>query len=579
VATSAISASAHPSYGEFVDATCTANEWVPGQPFNPNGGDPSDPTQVDCGLCHTDAMNPNSSLTEAGLQFLASENTDVSPFCSPSNNQAPHFIDVGPQSLLVGVPFVLNVTASDPDMDMMVLTVSNAPAGSTFTDRGAGRGRFSWTPGTAQGGNHTVTFHVADTGTPMKVGSLDVLMTVGGGVNHPPVLAPIGNQFVEVGVELALSLSATDEDGDVLTFEALGMPSGASLVGSDFRFTPDGSQVGNHDVTFNVLDDGSPHESDSEMITITVGETNRPPVLSPIGNRSAVVGTQMQIALSASDPDGDPLALACAGLPSDALFTDLGDGTGTIDWSPSTAGSSLVTCTVEDDDVPPLTAGELFTMTATDPPEEGGATPVLDGARWIPRHRMLWVRGHWEGGSGGSEPVEIYGVADDGSRYLLGMGTSQTVHFGFWIRPFVAPCEVAAEEDGDAIAVTGAPSYCGERLLTRAHAELSCRGDVLRVVGRRGPIGGEIALVVPATGAELVRVPVSDRDGHFSFEGKVGNVPRKLRLRAEVDGMSWLLSEPVQVWHAQCRWHSWHHWLDRDSDRDGHGKHGNHGRH
>lgn len=31
-------AMALPTYGTFVDTMCTANGWVPPQPFNPNGG-------------------------------------------------------------------------------------------------------------------------------------------------------------------------------------------------------------------------------------------------------------------------------------------------------------------------------------------------------------------------------------------------------------------------------------------------------------------------------------------------------------------------------------------------------------
>jgi hypothetical protein len=560
VAAFGTSAAAHPSYGEFIDATCTANGWVPARPFNPNGADPNDPAQVDCGLCHTDAQNPSNTLTEAGSQFLASGLTDVTPFCSPDTNHAPHFLDVGPQTLTIGVPFVLNVTASDPDMDMMLLTVANAPAGSTFTDRGNGRGRFLWTPGDGDVGNHTVTFHVADTGTPMKVGTLDVPMAVDVS-NHPPVLAPIGNQYVEVGAELAFSLSATDSDGDGLSYEAVGLPAGASLTGSDFRYTPDAAQLGNHDVTFTVVDTGSPPTADSEAITITVGDANAPPVLSPIGNRSAVVGEHMQIALSASDPDRDPLTLACAGLPGDALFTDLHDGTGTIAWSPSAAGSSVVTCTAADDGNPPLVAGELFTMTATAP--ANGPKPVLDDARWFKNNRMLRVRGHWEGGSGAGEPVAIYGVAGDQAAYLLGAGESRKGRFDIAIRPFVAPCEVAAGVDGipgDARAVTGAPADCGVTLLTRARAELACRGDVLHVVGHRGPIGGEITLVDPGTGANLAQMPVRQR-GLFSFEGNVGAKPNKVQLRAKVGGMTWLRAEPLPVRREECRWHG------RQSDR------------
>jgi hypothetical protein len=303
-----------------------------------------------------------------------------------------------------------------------------------------------------------------------------------------------------------------------------------------------------------VTDSASPPAADSEGVTITVGEANRPPVLAPIGNRSLVVGEHMQIALAASDPDGGPLTLECVGLPGDAVFTDLHDGTGTIDWSPGAAGSSVVTCTVADDGVPPLTAGEMFALTATEPPV-AGPKPVLGEARWLGRGKTLWVRGHSEVGTG-KQRVAIYGVAGDGSPYLLGTGMSSgRGRFTIELHPFVAPCQVLAEVDGvsgDAIAVTGAPAQCGEELLTRAHAEFSCRGDVLRVAGHRGPLGGAVVLVDPATGADLARIPVRTRRGYFSYEGKVAGSPRNAQLRAEVEDMTWL-GEPMAVRRGDCR--------------------------
>jgi hypothetical protein len=552
----ATSADAFPTYGTFVDTTCTANGWVPPKPFNPNGGNASDPRQANCGLCHTNAQSPSASFTAAGARFRASGFTDVTPFCAaPTTNHPPQFRPVAAQTAMVGALYQLTVTATDPDAgDMLLLTVANAPTGSTFTDNGNGTGTFRWTPGAADVGSHPITFHAADTGTPMGVATLDVAIGVGQAVNHPPVLAPLGNQSADVGVELALSLSATDSDGDSLTYAALGLPAGASLVGNQFRFTPDASQVGNHSLTFTVTDDGTPPAMDSESITITVGNTNRPPVLAPIGNRSAVVGARVQIALSATDPDRDALRLACAGLPGDALLTDLGDGTGVIDWSPSAAGSSRVSCTATDDGVPQLADAEIFTLTATSAaPAPGSAGPIVDDARWVARDGRLVVRGHWEGGSGG-QPVGIYGVARDGSAFLLGTRFPRGSRFGLEVQPFVVPCEVAAGVDGTAGAatgVTGAPADCGEMLLTRARADLECDGDVLHVEGRRGPLGGAIVLLDATTGAELARIPVGQR-GEFSFEGIVASAPRQLQLRAELGALVWQLPDAVPVRRGEC---------------------------
>jgi hypothetical protein len=314
--------------------------------------------------------------------------------------------------------------------------------------------------------------------------------------------------------------------------------------------------VGNHAVTFTVTDDGAPPASDSEPIVITVGNVNRPPVLAPIGNRSAAVGTPMQIALSAADPDGDALVLTCAGLPGGASLTDLGDGTGVIDWTPGAAGSARASCSVTDAGVPPLSDAESFAMTGTDATSGGGATVVMDDARWIARGAKLRVRGRVEGGSGSRARIAIYSVAQDGSGFLLGTASSRARSFAIDLRPFVAPCQVAAALDGHpgtAVAVTGAPADCGESLLAWARAELACGDHVLHVEGRRGPPGGAMVFVDPTTGRDLARISVRGRSGEFAFEGIVDGVPDRLQLRAELGSGSWLLPSPLPVRRGECR--------------------------
>ena len=43
------------------------------------------------------------------------------------------------------------------------------------------------------------------------------------------------------------------------------------------------------------------------MITITVGDVNRPPVLDPIGNLQVDEGQLLEFVVTGADPDGDGL--------------------------------------------------------------------------------------------------------------------------------------------------------------------------------------------------------------------------------------------------------------------------------
>ncbi len=102
---------------------------------------------------------------------------------------------------------------------------------------------------------------------------------------RPPVLAAIGAKTVNEDQPLAFTATATDPNGNALTFSAGNLPTGATLSPAGaFSWTPSFAQGGsNSNVTITVTDNGSPAASDFEVVTITVGNVNRPPVLSAIG--------------------------------------------------------------------------------------------------------------------------------------------------------------------------------------------------------------------------------------------------------------------------------------------------------
>jgi hypothetical protein len=79
------------------------------------------------------------------------------------NNQSPYFDPtIGDQSVNEGDNLNFAVSAKDPDGDTIVLTISHLPGDATFVDHGTGRGIFDWTPGYADAGQYSVTFHASD---------------------------------------------------------------------------------------------------------------------------------------------------------------------------------------------------------------------------------------------------------------------------------------------------------------------------------------------------------------------------------------------------------------------------------
>ena len=99
-----------------------------------------------------------------------------------------------------------------------------------------GTGAFSWTPGYAQAGSHSVTFSVTD-GEDSDSETIEITVS---DVNRAPELGAIGDQTVSEGSSLSFTVSATDADGDTLTYSASGLPAGASFNPATraFSWTP-----------------------------------------------------------------------------------------------------------------------------------------------------------------------------------------------------------------------------------------------------------------------------------------------------------------------------------------------------
>jgi hypothetical protein len=203
----------------------------------------------------------------------------------------------------------------------------NMPAGATFSGS-----TFTWKPTYDQAGSYSVTF-VASDGS--RESTQTITITVNN-INRAPVLSPIGNKSVAAQSLLAFDLSATDLDGDTITYSASNMPSGASLSGSTFTWTPAIAQQGTFVVTFRASDGKL---STSQQITITVRTSNRAPVVGPVSNQTVYAGSLLTFNVPMTDPDGDSLLSAATNLPSGATFQN-----GTFKWTP--ASSQVGTYTV-----------------------------------------------------------------------------------------------------------------------------------------------------------------------------------------------------------------------------------------
>lgn len=290
------------------------------------------------------------------------------------DNAAPVLDPIGPKAVDEGLNLNFIVTASDADGTTPTLFTSTPlPGTAAFTDNGNGTGEFDWTPGFADAGVYQVTFFATDDiDTTFEV--VDITINEAG--NQPPVLDSIGPKVVQEGDTLIFVVTASDPDGDTPTLSATNVPVNATfndnLNGTGtFNFQPVTDQAGIYNVTFKAFDG---IQVDSEIVEITVYNTNQPPVLASIGPKETDEGINLNFGISATDADADPIILFTSALPGTAIFTDSGNGNGSFDWTPAFTEAGIYDITFYATDQID-TVFELVTVTVN---EVGNQVPILD---------------------------------------------------------------------------------------------------------------------------------------------------------------------------------------------------------
>ncbi len=192
-------------------------------------------------------------------------------------------------------PFRRIGSAATGTLISRVMTVQNGGAAPlSVTGITASDWRFVATPSAfvvAAGGSRAVTVAFAPDSVGVRYATLTIasndpdlpfaqLIINGTGVaaNHPPVLTAIGHQTVAVGDSLTVVMSATDADGDSLSYSVTGGPTGSELIGAVFSWVPELAQVGVHTLTFAAADGCG--GTDSSLATITVTDPSAPPTLT-----------------------------------------------------------------------------------------------------------------------------------------------------------------------------------------------------------------------------------------------------------------------------------------------------------
>ncbi len=261
-------------------------------------------------------------------------------------------------------PAAITLGATDADGGTLSYWIVSWPSHGTLSGMGASR---SYLPDPGYTGADSFTFRAWDGLFSSNVATVTLTATA---VNVPPV-ADDQDVAVTEDVPKAITLTASDGDGDALTWEVLSSPAHGVLSGTapDLTYTPSGNYFGPDSFTFKV-NDGTV-DSNTATVSITVNSENDPPTISDVADTDTDEDTPKgPIAFTIGDVETLPGNLVLTKASSNTTLVPLANisfgGTGanravTIIPELNQHGTATITITVEDEGG--LQASDSFVLT------------------------------------------------------------------------------------------------------------------------------------------------------------------------------------------------------------------------
>ncbi|MCZ2096106.1 MAG: tandem-95 repeat protein [Anaerolineae bacterium] len=258
-----------------------------------------------------------------------------------ARNNAPSLAPIPEQALTVGDTVQVPVSAADPDGDALALVATSAD--ESIVAASISPSNMLELTGRAPGSTAvTVTAQDGRGG----IASVNVPVTVVAR-NNDPVIQPLPDQQMTAGDETQLDLGVSDPDGDPLTVVAQSSDENvvSAAIREDGRLSLRANNPGQATVTIAV-DDGRGGTARTQF-AVTVVARNNNPTIQPIPEQTVVAGETIQVQVSASDPDGDPLSVEASSQDSAIASVSIA-GPGTLSITGNAPGTTPINVTVSD---------------------------------------------------------------------------------------------------------------------------------------------------------------------------------------------------------------------------------------
>jgi hypothetical protein len=292
-------------------------------------------------------------------------------------NRAPTITGTPATSAVIGTAYTFTPTAADPDGQPLTFAIRNRPAWATFD---TATGRLQGTPQAANAGTFAdIAISVSDGQDAVALPPFNIVVAPPA-VNRAPVISGAPMTSVEAGTAYTFVPTASDPDGNALTFAISGKPSWAAFDTSMGRLSgtpPTGTTGTFGNIVIGVSDGTATASLPPFSIAVTAPTSNRPPTISGVPSATARQGTAYSFRPTASDADGNPLTFAIANRPTWATFNT---GTGALQGTPGASHigtyGNIVISVSDGIASTPLPAFSIAVASSNTPPTISGTPPT-----------------------------------------------------------------------------------------------------------------------------------------------------------------------------------------------------------
>ena len=233
-------------------------------------------------------------------------------------DHAPVIAGAPPASVVAGHTYSFRPTASDPDGNALTFSVANLPSWASFS---SATGQLSGTPTRAQVGTFSnIVISVSDGTQSTALPAFSI--QVDAPADQAPVIGGTPNTSVVAGTVYAFTPTASDPNGDALTFSVANRPSWANFNSStgELSGTPSAANVGTFANIVISVSDGTLSASLPAFAIVVATPVNPPPTISGTPATSVNAGSAYSFTPTAADPNGNTLTFSVNNLPSWAAF-------------------------------------------------------------------------------------------------------------------------------------------------------------------------------------------------------------------------------------------------------------------